>query len=74
MHKFSLKNIYLMILLLIDEKPNKKMFFTDITKEIRPIGLTSPKSLLELIKSLIELTLFGLLKCNKAFNQPGADI
>lgn len=30
--RFQLKNIYVMALMLIDEKPNKKMFYTDIIK------------------------------------------
>lgn len=43
-HRFQLKNIYLMALLLIDEKPNKKIFYTDLIKEIRPSEWATSKS------------------------------
>lgn len=36
--KFQLKNIYMMILLFLDEKVNKKMFYTDLIKVIKPVG------------------------------------
>ena len=47
-HLFQLKNIYLMTLLLIDEKRDKKLFYTDIVKEIRPLGVGNIKVKAEL--------------------------
>jgi len=65
LHKFNLKNIYLMILLHIDESPGKKMFFPDIKKAIKPFGSSEVRAMLELVKYLLELCCFGLLKCSK---------
>ena len=36
--KFQFKNIYMIILLLIDEQPNKRIYFVDLVKSIRPVG------------------------------------
>lgn len=61
--KFQFKNIYLMILLLIDEQPNKRLFFNEITTKIKALGPEKAKN--EFIKCLVELTFFGLLRTNK---------
>ena len=42
-YRFQFKNIYLIILLSIDEKRNKRMFYTDIINDIKPLG-TSDKT------------------------------
>jgi len=54
-----------MILLHLDESPGKKMFFPDIKKAIKPFGSSEVRALIELVKYLLELTCFGIIKCNK---------
>lgn len=50
---FQFKNIYMIILFLIDEKVNKRMFYNDILKEIKPAGANSLRSAAELGRNLV---------------------
>lgn len=49
------------------------MFYTDITKAIKAVGVTD-KTKNELIKCLIELNMFGVLKSNRNFGPNSLEI
>lgn len=70
--KFQFKNIYLIILLLIDEQPNKRMFYNEITNKIRAIGSEKTKN--EFIRCLVELKFFGILNTNKDLGPQASDL
>ena len=71
---FFIKNIYVVILLMIDERPSKKMFYSEIKDRVKPSGRLIDKAYLELSKNLIELTHFGVLKSNKSLKPNTPDI
>lgn len=52
-YTFQIKNIYIVILLHIDERPNKKMYYGDIIDKIKPTGRMKEKAYLELSRYLI---------------------
>lgn len=43
---FIFKNIYVIILLLIDEKPNKKLYYNEIIEKVKPTGRMREKAYL----------------------------
>ena len=59
---------------MIDERPNKKMFYSEIRDRVKPSGRLIDKAYLELSKYLIELVHFGLLKSNKNIKPGAVDI
>jgi len=71
---FQIKNIYIIILLMLDEKPSKKMFYSEIRDRVKPSGRLIDKAYLELSRYLIELIHFGLLKSNKSIKPGTPDI
>ena len=68
---FQFKNIYIIILLMLDERPSKRMFYSEIRDRVKPSGRLIDKAYLELSKYLVELVHFGVVKSNKSI-KPGA--
>lgn len=73
-YMFDIKNIYVMILLSIDEEPNRRMYYSKILEKIKPSGKMIDKAYVDIQRYLIELTLFGLLKSNKGFGPKDPDL
>lgn len=73
-YNFQIKNIYIVILLHIDEKPNKKMHYGEVIDKIKPTGRMKEKAYLELSRYLIEMTNFGILKSNKQLGKDSPNL
>ena len=58
---FQLRNIYFIILLLLDEAEGKKMFYADIKDKIKSYGTKKEKGNLELAINITELLHSGLI-------------
>lgn len=50
---FLIKNIYVVILLMIDERTSKKMFYSEIKDRVKPSGRLIDKAYLELSRYLV---------------------
>lgn len=58
---FHLKNIYLVILFILDETDGKKMLYGDLKSKIKSYGSKKEKGNLELARNVIELLHNGLI-------------
>lgn len=61
---FQLKNIYLLILLFIDEAERKTLLFGNLKKKIEAVGGGKQRCQIELARNVIELLFSGLLRSN----------
>ena len=66
---FQFKNLYLLILLFIDEE--KKMLFGNLKKKIEAVGINKQKGMIELARVIMELFYAGLITSSTKSIKPG---
>lgn len=67
--RFQLKNMYLMILLFVEEE--KTLLFGNLKKKIESVGVSKQKGVIDLARAVIELLFSGLLVSPTKSLKPG---